>query len=129
MTYVVDTSVLIDHLRGDPRAQRLLTRALRSRRRRLTASPMTKVEILAGMRASEEETTRKLLGTIEWIPVDDPIAERAGLLARRHLRAHPGVDPVDYVIAATTEALGGQLWTRNVKHFPMFPELRAPYPP
>jgi len=32
---------------------------------------------------------------------DDQIAERAGQLANRYLRSHPGVDPVDYVVAAT----------------------------
>ena len=30
-------------------------------------------------------------------------------------------------IAATTIRLRARLLTRNVKHFPMFPDLRAPY--
>jgi predicted nucleic acid-binding protein len=55
------------------------------------------------------------------------VAERAGMLANRYLRSHPGVDPVDYVIAATAQHLGAELWTRNLKHFPMFPGLSAPY--
>jgi predicted nucleic acid-binding protein len=55
------------------------------------------------------------------------VAELAGMLANRYLRSHPGVDPVDYVIAAAAQCLGAQLWTRNVKRFPMFPELSAPY--
>jgi predicted nucleic acid-binding protein len=33
--------------------------------------------------------------------VTDVIAEGAGELANRFLRARPGADPVDYVIAAT----------------------------
>jgi hypothetical protein len=31
------------------------------------------------------------------------------------------------VIAATAKELGADLVTLNVKHFPMFPGLRAPY--
>jgi predicted nucleic acid-binding protein len=35
---------------------------------------------------------------------------------------------VDYVIAATAREFGAELATLNLKQFPMFPDLRAPYP-
>lgn len=127
MTLVVDTSILIDHLRGDDRARRLLVAATASRSERLTASVLTKVEVLAGMRPDEETATRRLFAIFEWMPVTESLAERAGDLARRHLRSHPGVDPVDLVIAATTEELEATLWTRNRRHFPMLQNLRDPY--
>ena len=126
MTIVVDTSVLIDHLRGDERAHRTL-RGAADDGERLVASVVTKVEILAGMRADEEPSTRLLMRVLDWIPVDDVIAEQAGQLANRHLRSHPGVDPVDYIIAATTRTLDAALWTRNIKHFPMIVGLTPPY--
>ncbi len=126
MAIVVDTSVLIDHLRGDQGARGVLREAAEAGER-LAASVLTKVEILAGMRAGEEPATRRLLGSLDLVGVDDAVAERAGMLANRYLRSHPGVDPVDYVIAATAQHLGAELWTRNVKHFPMFPGLSAPY--
>lgn len=69
------------------------------------------------MRASEERATRLLLGSLEWVEVDDALAERAGALANQFLPSHPGVDPVDYVIVATVECLDAELWTRNLKHF------------
>jgi predicted nucleic acid-binding protein len=127
VTIVVDTSILIDHLRGDSRAHVLLRNAFQSERRRVVASVMTKVEVVAGIRSSEEEATQRLLELFEWIPVDEAIADRAGQLGRRFLRSHPGVDPVDFVIAATVEQLDAELWTRNLKHFPMFEELLDPY--
>lgn len=37
------------------------------------------------------------------------------------------MDPADLAIAATTIALEAELYTRNVKHFPMFEGLSAPY--
>ena len=126
MTIVVDTSVLIDHLRGDERAHAAFRHGVQSGER-LTASVLTKTEVLAGMRASEESITRLLFRGLEWIEVDDPLADRAGVLANQFLRSHPGIDPVDYVIAATAERLGAELWTLNVRHFPMFPGLSAPY--
>jgi predicted nucleic acid-binding protein len=126
MTVLVDTSVLIDHLRGDEAARRALAGAAREGER-LAGSVLTKVEVLAGMRPQEEPPTRRLLSALDWIPVDDAIAERAGMLANRFLRSHPGVDPVDVVIAATAELHPARLWTRNVKHFPMIPDLAPPY--
>jgi predicted nucleic acid-binding protein len=126
MTLIVDTSVLVDHLRGDERARNVLAEAARVGQR-LAASVLTKVEILAGMRPHEERGTRQLLDSLDLIDVDDVVAEQAGMLANRYLRSHPGVDPVDYVIAATAQHLGADLLTRNVKHFPMFPGLAAPY--
>ncbi|WP_322769528.1 type II toxin-antitoxin system VapC family toxin [Frankia sp. Cr1] len=126
MAIVVDTSVLIDHLRGDQDARDALREAAAAGER-LAASVLTKVEILAGMRKGEERVTRRLLDSLDLIGVDDVVAERAGMLANQYLRSHPGVDPVDYVIAATAQQLGAKLWTRNLKHFPMFSGLSAPY--
>ncbi len=126
MAIVVDTSVLIDHLRGDDAAREALRGAALDSER-IVASVLTKVEVLAGMRSAEEDATRRLLDSLDWIEVDEDLAERAGALANRFLRSHPGVDPVDYVIAATVERLDARLWTRSVRHFPMFPELAPPY--
>lgn len=126
MTILVDTSVLIDHLRGEQAARRALADAARHGER-LACSVVTKVEVLAGMRPQEETPTRRLLSALDWIPVDDAIAEEAGALANRFLRSHPGVDPVDFVIAATADLHGASLWTRNVKHFPMITDLAPPY--
>jgi predicted nucleic acid-binding protein len=61
------------------------------------------------------------------VDVSDEIAERAGLLARRYLRSHSGVDLVDYLVAATRDEIDVPLWTLNVRLFPMVPRLRAPY--
>jgi predicted nucleic acid-binding protein len=127
VTFVVDSTVLIDHLRGEPRARRLIDDTQASSTTRIVASVMTRVEILAGARTGEESAISDLLATLEWIPVDEAIADRAGSLAKRYLRSHPAVDPVDFVIAATAEMLNAELWTTNVKHFPMFLDLRDAY--
>lgn len=126
MTILVDTSVLVDHLRGHEAARQALADAAR-RGERLVCSVVTRVEVLAGMRPPEEVVTRRLLDALDWVDVDVATAERAGLLANRYLRSHPGVDPVDFIIAATAEQHDATLWTRNVKHFPMVVGLAPPY--
>ncbi len=80
MAIVVDTSVLIDHLRGDQNARDALSEAMQAGER-LAASVLTKVELLAGMRKGEERVTRRLLDSLDLIEVDDAVAERAGMLA------------------------------------------------
>jgi hypothetical protein len=122
---LIDTSVLIDYLRGRPAAAEVLERERRSAP--LHASEMTRLEILAGMRRTEEVATRPLFSTIAWHPVDEEVAETAGELGRKWLPSHHTIDGADLAIAATAVLAGARLLTGNVKHFPMFPDLRAPY--
>jgi predicted nucleic acid-binding protein len=125
VTVLVDTSVIIDYLRGDQGAERILE----SERLvgPLHASEITRLEVLAGMRANEEDSTRSLLSIFIWHPVDTVTAERAGELGRRWLRSHQTIDSADLAIAATAMVTGCELLTCNVKHFPMFADLRKPY--
>lgn len=125
MTVVVDTSVLIDVLRGEDAA----LAALKAARAEgiVHASEVSRLEVLAGMRPSEEVATRTLFAALEWHPLDDTIAEIAGGLGRRWLPAHQGIDAADLAIAATADLLHARLFTRNVRHFPMIEGLTAPY--
>jgi predicted nucleic acid-binding protein len=122
---LVDTSVLIDYLRGHEGAAELVE-AERSVEP-LHASEITMLEVLAGMRPVEEDGTRSLLSTIIWHPVDSAVAEEAGALGRRWLPSHHTIDGADLAIAATAILNGSRLLTRNVRHFPMFASLRLPY--
>lgn len=123
---VADTSVLIDHLRGQPSAQNVFREA-HERGETIAGSVLTRIEVLAGVRRGERAGTEALLAELEWVPVDEDLADRAGALANRFGRSHGGIDVVDYVVAATVQALSAVLWTTNVRHFPMFPRLKAPY--
>jgi len=75
---LIDTSILIDYLRGHAGAEDLLERERAADV--LHASEITRIEVLAGMRPSEEDGTRALLSTLVWHPVDAEIAEAAGAL-------------------------------------------------
>ncbi len=124
--HLVDTAILIDHLNGRPEPRETLAQLMQESDG-LYASVVTKIEVLAGMRASEEKATRALFSLFRWVPLDTPIAERAGQMSREHRRRSPGTDLPDYIIAATAETLRATLLTLNTKSFPMVDRKERPY--
>jgi predicted nucleic acid-binding protein len=123
MTVVLDSTILIDHLRGSRTATDFIAGLDASP----TCSEVTRIEVVQGLRAAEKQAAAQVFDLLEWVPLDDMIARRAGELGRRWRRSHPGIDIADLAIAATAEVLEAQLATLNLKHFPMFESLRAPY--
>lgn len=127
MRLVLDASVLIDHINGRVPAAKALIRAARERGDELWSSYVIRAEVLAGMRASEARQTHALLGIIRWVSIDEPESDAAGALGQRYLAAFPGIDTPDLLLAELAQRLGAELVTMNVKHFPMFTDLKRPY--
>lgn len=124
MRLLFDSTVLIAHLRGDPRARDLLLSVPRADR---YISVLSRIEVEGGMRSGERTSVAELLSTMKKLSVSDAVARRAAIHLRRFRRSHVGIDVVDYTIAATAELHDAGLRTLNLKHFPMFPDLRAPW--
>ena len=123
---LLDTPVAIDHLRGDQAAVDLL-RDLVESDEILTASEVVRFELVAGIREDELPALEQFFSAVSWVPVGEDVARAAGELARKHRRAHSGIDDADYLIAATALLLEADLLTTNVRHFPMLPGLAPPY--
>lgn len=85
-------------------------------------------ELTGGMRSAERREVWRLLASLRAEPVTEPVARRAGEFMRQYRRSHSGIGIADYLIAATADVRGLWLATLNVRHFPMFPELRPPFP-
>jgi predicted nucleic acid-binding protein len=119
---IVDADVLIAVLRGNASAIQSLADTRRRDDRVLSVTPV-RVEVLRGVLPGEEVATDRLLGLLEWVAVDEGLADRAGELGRVYRPSHPRIEVVDLLLAAAAERLGAELLTRNVRHFPMLPEL------
>ena len=122
---LLDTDVLVAHLRGVEAARDWLLE-VRSRQP-LAISVVTVAELTGGMRSPERRAVWDLLATLRTEPVSDPVARQAGELMRQYRRSHSGIGLGDYLIAATATTHGLDLATLNVRHFPMFPGLAAPF--
>jgi len=123
---LVDTDVLIANLRGIDAARDWLAHT-RIRAGRLAVSVVTNAEIIGGMRSPERREVTRLLNSVRPLPVTDMIAHRAGELRRHYRRSHAAIGLVDYLIAATALVHGLELATLNIKHFPMFADLKPPF--
>ena len=104
MSAFVDTSVLIDYLRGHDGTATVLEEQRATGP--LHASEITRLEVLAGMRPGEEDVTRTLVSTLVWHAVDAEVAERAGALGRQWLPSHHTIDSADLAIAASAQVRG-----------------------
>jgi hypothetical protein len=100
----------------------------RRRTGRLGASVVTIVEVAGGKRSGERREVTRLLSSLQSFAVTERIAWRAAEDARTYRRSHSGIGLGDYLIAATAQVQGLELATLNVKHYPMFPGLAAPFP-
>jgi predicted nucleic acid-binding protein len=123
---VMDSSVLIDHLRGDQRATDRIRSASEAGDELWSVTPV-RTEIFAGALPGEEARIERLFAQLRWLDVTAELADAAGRLARPFVRSHRGIDVVDYLLAAATVQLEGRLLTLNVRHFPMLPDLERAY--
>ena len=116
---LIDTDIAIDHFHGNPAAFEYFTQTL-VEGETLAMSVVSLTEILAGMRAGEQERTEKLfnLFVIVDVDVDEQIAHKAGEYLNEYRQKHH-MELADALIAASAFVVGAELITRNVKHYPM----------
>lgn len=117
MSILIDTDVLIEYLRDNEKIVRKFTEVYK-RERKLCFSPITKAEIVAGLRKGEEGITAKLFGLMECLKIDDAIGHKAGEYMKAYRASH-STEIADALIAATARLNDLSLWTLNKKHYPM----------
>ena len=126
MRLVLDSSVVIDQLRGHPGATVLIEDRVRSGDQ-LWGIVITRAEVLAGMWPAERDATMRLLDVLSWLDIDVDMADDAASMVRLHRASYQGLQLADCLIAAGVRRLGAALLTQNVRHFPMFDGLARAY--
>ncbi|RLE21494.1 MAG: type II toxin-antitoxin system VapC family toxin [Acidobacteria bacterium] len=118
-----DTDVMVDFLRGHPKAVALL----KSHASAVSLSSIVVAELYAGVKGDRElSILDDLIAICRVVPVTPEIARNGGLHKRDFAKSH-GVGLADAIIAATVEAEHTKLMTLNVKHYPMLDDLEPPY--
>ncbi|MBA2522545.1 MAG: type II toxin-antitoxin system VapC family toxin [Solirubrobacterales bacterium] len=108
---LVDTDVLIDHLRGAVELKRPTGASI-------SYSVITRSELLAGP-LEQEPAVRRLLASLRELPVSSQIADAAGLIRRE-----TGIAIPDALIAATALVGDLELRSRNRRDFNRVDGLR-----
>ena len=116
MLYVLDSTVLIDYLRGRPVVQRV--RALHDRGEAPATTAINVEEIVRGARPAERAAVDALFDGLAVLSVGRHAAERAGAWRRDLASTGVSITQADALIAATTWVHGGTLATGNPRDFP-----------
>jgi Predicted nucleic acid-binding protein, contains PIN domain len=120
---LIDTDIVIDFLRGDNQA----ISHFKSQSDSICFSAITVAEIYAGIKGKKEESeVERLFSIFPVITTTNEIAREAGKFVKQYRPSH-SVEIPDGIIAATCVVSGSELHTLNVKHYPMFKDLKPPY--
>jgi predicted nucleic acid-binding protein len=117
LALLLDTTVLIDALRGRPAAQRL--RELRGAMHVPWICAVNIEEVMRGTDSEEEELVRRFLGGLQLAPLGRPEGECAGRWRRQFARKGITLSQADCLIAAAAVSVGARLATGDPRHFPM----------
>ncbi len=120
MRLLLDTTVLIDALRGRASAQRV--RQLHEVGQIPWICAVNVDEVVRGTFPDEEGPTRRFLYGMNLAPLGRPEGECAGRWRREYAQQGIALSQADCLIAAAAVGAGARLATGNPKHFPM-PEV------
>lgn len=122
MTYLLDSSVIIDAINGRNGRTELLEK-LSEQDALLACCSINVTELYIGMRPGEEKKTEPFLRSLEFYPVTWEIARLAGRLYNEWRQKGHTPALSDVTVAAVALTNGLALLADNRKHFPM-PELQ-----
>lgn len=125
MNLVVDTSVLIDHLRGGNTWKKVIAES--GEDLKLFVPTIVIFELFSGQSTHDPSIVAKihqLLHNFQKVELDENIAKTAGVIFRD---AKHRIQVSDYIIAASALQMNAQVITLNKKHFEQIPNINL-YP-
>ena len=120
MRLVLDSSFVIDHLRGEPAAVRRLRDAFEDGDDPIVTEIVV-CEVRAGLRADDEKHFEAFLEPIEFVQPGVETAMTAGRWRDELRRGGRTLSLGDALIGASAEALGATVLTRNARDFALMP--------
>ena len=114
---MLDSTVLIDYLRGRPVVERI--RGLRLRGDTPATTAINVEEVVRGLREPEAGAVRRLFRGLMVLPIDEVGAWQAGSWRRAFSAQGITLFQADCLIAATAHQHRAPLCTGNPKDFPM----------
>ena len=120
--FLLDTGIVIRHLRNDKRAHVLLD--FLEDIGKISVSAITYMEILIKCQPHEKDSTRLFFDRVPPLVVSQEVAEKAASLIRKYQNVFGKDNPrqfPDALIAATAWQRHGVLVTLNKKHFTKTP--------
>ncbi len=126
MVNLIDTTIIVDYLRGYQKAKDFIEEEFLYGRMPYV-SVISYVEIYAGVRVKEEKDISKLFNNLTIVQIGTEIGRHAGKYLNVYGKSH-GLEIADALIAATAYIVGARLITLDRKHFPMTDiQVYAPY--
>jgi predicted nucleic acid-binding protein len=117
LSLLLDSTVLIDALRGRPAAQRLREMHRGSQPPWICAINVE--EVMRGVLPGEQEVVSRFLAGMRLAPLGFAEGELAGRWRRDFAREGVTLSQADCLIAAAAVGVGARLASGNPKHFPM----------
>ena len=127
MAILLDTTVLIDVLRGAPSVRARLVE-IEQRGEVPLACAVNVEELVRGLRPEEEDVADRLLRGLRIAPLGRLEGAQAGRWRREHARHGVTLSQSDCLIAAAAVSVGARLATGNPRHF-QFDELTVEHWP
>jgi predicted nucleic acid-binding protein len=120
---LVDTDVMVDFLRGYPKAVVLL----RTHAAAIILPGIVVAELYADVKGDKElSALDRLISVVRTVPISRELVRAGGLYKMEYAKSH-GVGLADAIVAATVEAEKADLKTLNTRHYPMNKGLKPAY--
>jgi tRNA(fMet)-specific endonuclease VapC len=123
---VLDSDILIDHLRDAGPGRALVDELARASGFRITA--VTAFELALGKDYEQDPANANALLAAPCLPLTREAAVRGGDVLRRLRAVGTGIDVRDAMQAGICLEAGAPLITRNLRHFTRVPGLRVTEP-
>jgi len=120
--YLLDTTVIIDHLRGIEKVSRFLEQ-IGLKGDTAGCCCINIAEVYSGMLEKEKEKTDIFISSLFFYEITRNISKTAGRLRQKYAKKGITLSTSDAIIGAASLIYDLTLATKNIKHYP-FPDIK-----